>query len=286
MAAISNILSVRELQARLEQKERLVLADVRFSPKEGGYGREAYDRNHLPGAVFVDFKAVLTDPPQLHGGRSPLPSPEALAERLGVLGIDRSTPVVIYEDSNGPAAARLWWVLKYLGHEAAYVLDGGYTAWTAAGLPVTAEEPAAEPRTFEVALRPERLVGVEEARAASGGSGGAALVDSRDASQYRGLEAPFDPVAGHIPGAVNYFWKDALSADGTWKDAESLRGHFAGLDREREIIVYCGSGISATPNVLALEEAGYSNVKLYAGSWSDWISYPENPVATGEEGEA
>ncbi|PYI53379.1 sulfurtransferase [Paenibacillus flagellatus] len=283
MAASSNIVSVRELEARLEQGERIVLADVRFSPKEGGYGREAYERDHVPGAVFVDFKAVLTDPPREHGGRSPLPSPETLAERLGALGIDRSTPVVVYEDGNGPAAARLWWVLTYLGHDAASVLDGGYAAWTAAGLPVTAEKPSPERRTFDVALRPERLVGVEEARAASGGSSGAALVDSRDASQYRGLEAPYDPVAGHIPGAVNYFWKDALSADGTWKDAESLRAHFAGLDPSGEIIVYCGSGISATPNVLALEEAGFANVKLYAGSWSDWISYPDNPIATGDE---
>ncbi|MFD0712970.1 sulfurtransferase [Paenibacillus sp. GCM10027626] len=292
-----SIVSVEWVQARLEAGQPIVLADVRFSPKDGGYGHEAYARNHLPGAVFIDFKSALTDPDpaQIHGGRSPLPQPEKLAELFGGLGIDRETTVVVYEDVNGPAAARFWWILKYLGHDDVHVLDGGYSAWTAAGLPVTNEVP--EPvtgaghdrRTFEPALRPERLVGVEEVRAVVAGAHagadgtGAVLVDSRDANQYRGLEAPFDPVAGHIPGAVNYFWKDGLSADGSWKQADELREHFSGLDSEQEIIVYCGSGISATPNVLALEAAGFENVKLYAGSWSDWISYSENPIATGEE---
>lgn len=284
--AISQIVSAAWVRERLAQ-HHLVLADVRFSPKDAQHGIRAYEQGHLPGAVFVDFKGDLTDPAQEHGGRSPLPAPERLAARFGALGIDRSTPVVVYEDGNGPAAARLWWVLKYLGHEDVYVLDGGYQAWIAAGYPVSAELPQPAQREFAPQVRSELLVGVDDVHAVSGrakaGHGGVALVDSRDANQYKGLEAPFDPVAGHIPGAANYFWKDALAEDGRWLPPERLKERFAGLADAEQTIVYCGSGISACPNVLALTEAGFRNVKLYAGSWSDWISYPENPVATGEE---
>jgi thiosulfate/3-mercaptopyruvate sulfurtransferase len=282
----SNIVSVEQLKARLENGERIVLLDVRFDPKESSYGREAYSKGHIPGALFIDFKADLTDPAEKHGGRSPLPSPECLASLFGSLGIDRDTAVVAYEDSNGPAASRLWWVLSYLGAEQVQVLNGGYCAWTAVGEVVSEEQGVApEPREFVAAPRADWLVGVEEVREASSGreQGGARLVDSRDAAQFAGLESPFDPISGHIPGAANYFWKDALQADGFWKSSEQLRERFANLPKEDEIIVYCGSGISATPNVLALREAGYENVKLYAGSWSDWISYEGNTVAVGGE---
>lgn len=281
--SLSNIVSAARLKERLAGGERIALLDVRFNPKDPAYGKDAYAKGHLPGASFIDFKADLTDPAQEHGGRSPLPSPERLASLFGSLGIDRETAVVAYEDGNGPAASRLWWLLRYLGADRAQVLDGGYSAWTAAGGAVSAEPAAAvTPREFVPAPRADWLVGVEEVRAASAG-GGAALVDSRDAAQYAGREAPFDTVAGHIPGAANYFWKDTLEAGGSWKSPERLRDWFGDLPQDGEIIVYCGSGISATPNVLALREAGYNNVKLYSGSWSDWISYEGNPVALGEE---
>lgn len=286
--SFTNIVNAEWVRSRLSKgagdSERVVIADVRFSPKDAQYGRNAYAEGHLPEAVFVDFKADLTDPAGEHGGRSPLPSPERLAAIFGGLGIDGLTTVVVYEDGNGPAASRLWWILKYLGHDSVYVLDGGYSAWTAAGFPVTQQSSLPEVRTFIPAVRPELLADVNEVRAASERRVSAALVDSRDANQYLGLEAPFDPVAGHIPGAVNFFWKDGLNEDGSWKTQEHLRESFSGLGSSLdEIIVYCGSGISATPNVLALQEAGFTNVKLYSGSWSDWISYEENPIATGEE---
>ncbi|MCC3373748.1 sulfurtransferase [Cohnella sp. REN36] len=275
------IANVEEARQLIEAGGVVVL-DVRFSPKEPSYGREAYVKGHLPGASFVDFKADLTDPAREHGGRSPLPTPERLAERFGGLGIDREMAVLVYEDTNGPAASRLWWVLKYIGVSDVRVLDGGYEAWTAAGLPVTTETPQPAARCLEPAVREDWLADVHAVRAAIGDAG-KKLVDSRDASQYLGLEAPFDPVAGHIPGALNYFWKDGLGADDRWLSPDALRTRFGALGQDDEIIVYCGSGISATPNVLALREAGFRNVKLYAGSWSDWISYEGNPIATGEE---
>ena len=287
--AEQNIIDVEQLKNRLDQGERIVLLDVRFHPKETAYGRDAYTEGHLPGASFIDFKAELADPAGEHGGRSPLPAPDQLAQRFGSLGIDRETAVVVYETGNGPAVSRLWWILRYLGVERSQVLDGGYDAWVAAGHPVTTEPPAdTSPRELVPVPQPDWLADVTEVRAASvarlSGARAVRLVDSRDAEQYAGRDGGFDPVAGHIPGAEHYFWKtSALSADGTWGSPEELRERFAGLSPEEEIIVYCGSGISATPNILALREAGYTNVKLYAGSWSDWISYSENPVATGEE---
>ncbi|WP_338016114.1 sulfurtransferase [Paenibacillus paridis] len=287
--SLSNVLSVEQLKERITSGEQIVLLDVRFHPKVPAYGKEAYAKGHLPGAHFIDFKASLTDPAREHGGRSPLPTPERLAELFGLLGIDRDSAVVAYEDGNGPAAARLWWVLRYLGVERVQVLDGGFSAWESAGEPVS-QEPAVvtAPREFVPAPKADWLVSVDEVRAASAnrGEGGTRLVDSRDAAQYAGRDVSFDPVGGHIPGAANFFWKDVLSEDGAWKSTEQLRERFTALPKDAEIIVYCGSGISATPNVLALKEAGYTNVKLYAGSWSDWISYEGNSVAVGDEEKA
>ncbi|NHN29729.1 sulfurtransferase [Paenibacillus agricola] len=279
--AQSQVVDVGWLRNRLEQGEVAVL-DVRFSPKDAAYGRNAYQKGHLPGAVFVDLKTDLQDEPSEHGGRSPLQSPERLALYFGALGIDAETTVVIYEDVNGPAAARLWWVLQYLGIKDVYVLDGGYKAWVDAGRSVTAEQSVPEKKTFLPDVRSDQLVGVDDVRAALHRAG-TTLVDSRDAEQYLGLASPFDPIAGHIPGAVLHFWKDGLDESGRWKNAAAQAERFVNLPKDEEIIVYCGSGISAAPNVLTLKEAGFTKVKLYAGSWSDWISYSDNPVATGEE---
>jgi thiosulfate/3-mercaptopyruvate sulfurtransferase len=282
--AYANIVDVNWVRNRLNNdSSKLVLLDVRYNPKDPNYGRAAYDKAHLPGAFFIDFKADLTDPPQEHGGRSPLPDPERLVALFGGLGIDSSVTIVAYEDGNGPAASRLWWLLRYLGHERTYVLDGGYAAWQEAGQPVTAAVAEPSPRKFVPAPRSDWLADVETVRTASSGTRPAILVDAREPSQYLGLTAPYDPVPGRIPGARSYFWQELLTADGRWRSPEELQRHFAGIASDSEVIVYCGSGISATPDVLALREAGFPNVRLYAGSWSDWISYPDNPIAFGEE---
>lgn len=278
----SAIVGVDWLQSRLIEGN-IVIADVRFHPKEALYGQQAYEAGHLPGAVFIDFKADLVDPASEHGGRSPLPQVERLAKRFGELGIDTSTTVVVYEDVNGPAASRLWWVLNYIGVEDVRVLDGGFQAWSEAGLPVITEKPQPKARELIPAVHEDWVVDVHSVKAVVAGDKDAKLIDSRDRNQYLGLEAPFDPIAGHIPGAVNLFWKDGLQSNGTWKTAEELKQRFGELSKDEEIIVYCGSGISATPNVLALKEAGFQNVRLYPGSWSDWISYKDNPIATGDE---
>ncbi|MFE0557400.1 sulfurtransferase [Paenibacillus sp. NPDC058910] len=278
---MSNLVSKEWVLEQLESKPgQLVIADVRFSPGDAGYGFEAYQREHVPGAVFVDLKKHLMDLPTEHGGRSPLPHPEELARRLGKLGIDANTPVVVYDGDLRPEGARLWWILKYLGHGSAYILDGGFASWKAAGYPLTSEESEVTPRSFQTNVQQDWLADVNEVRVKLGAAG-VTLLDSRDWKQFTGETAPLDPVAGHISGAVHAFWKDGMNEDGTLKGAERQQERFAEISPEDEVIVYCGSGLSACPNVLALQEAGYRKVKLYAGSWSDWISYKDNPVATG-----
>lgn len=278
---MSNLVSKEWVLEQLESNpDQLVIADVRFSPGNEGYGLEAYQREHVPGAVFIDLKKDLMDPPGEHGGRSPLPQPDELARRLGNLGIDASTPVVVYDDDLRPEGARLWWILKYHGHGSAFILDGGFAGWKSAGYPLASEQIEVTPRSFQARVQEDWLADVNEVRAKLGAAG-VTLLDSRDWKQFTGETAPLDPVAGHIPGAVHAFWKDGIDEGGTLKGADRQRERFAGIDPDHEVIVYCGSGLSACPNVLALREAGYRKVKLYAGSWSDWISYKDNPVAIG-----
>ncbi|MCV4233024.1 sulfurtransferase [Virgibacillus sp. LDC1] len=279
---MSNVVSKEWVLEQLQSNPgQLVIADVRFSPGDPGYGFEAYRYEHVPGAVFVDLKKDLMDPPGEHGGRSPLPQPDELARRFGNLGIDASTPVVVYDDDLRPEGARLWWILKYLGHGSAYILDGGFASWKSAGYPLTSKKSELTPRVFQASVQKDWLADVNEVRAKLGAAG-VTLLDSRDWKQFTGETAPLDSVAGHIPGAVHAFWKDGMDEDGTWKGAERQRERFAGISPEDEVIVYCGSGLSACPNVLALQEAGYGKVKLYAGSWSDWISYKDHEIAAGE----
>jgi thiosulfate/3-mercaptopyruvate sulfurtransferase len=260
----------------------IVIADCRFVLGQPDTGRQGYEAGHIPGAVYADLERDLSGPIGPHGGRHPLPEPEKMAAAFGRMGIDGTKTVVAYDEQGGAMASRLWWMLRYAGHDNVHVLDGGFGAWKAAGYPTSTEPAQVRETTFELALQPDMLLTVEDVRARLGQSS-TKLVDSREPRRYLGLEEPIDPVAGHIPGAVNRFWKDALDESGRWKPAEDQRERFAGWDRDEEIVVYCGSGVTACPNVLALTEAGFRNVKLYGGSWSDWISYKDNPIVTGEE---
>jgi thiosulfate/3-mercaptopyruvate sulfurtransferase len=293
----------RWLLARLYEPEQTII-DCRFTLGKPEAGRESYEQEHIPGAVYLDLKLDLSSPVTEHGGRHPLPDPEVLAARLAKLGIGNDSRIVAYDDESGMNAARLWWLLRYLGHEQVFILEGGFSAWKAEKYPVTAHQPVRVPSTFTANLQPHMLVDVEEVRRVSvktagfgtqvgadtGNTAGVAaslsalpiLIDSRANDRYQGMNETLDPVGGHIPGAVNYFWKETQNAGGSFKSADELAEHFAGMDKNAEIIVYCGSGVTACPNVLALEKAGFKKVRLYAGSWSDWISYEENPVATGE----
>jgi thiosulfate/3-mercaptopyruvate sulfurtransferase len=278
---MNNIVSLKWLLARMYEPD-IVIVDCRFLMGKPDAGRELYEASHIPGAVYMDLEKDLSAPVEEHGGRHPLPDIFDLTVALSRVGIGNESRVIAYDDQGGAMASRLWWLLKYLGHEQVYVLDEGFTAWVNAGFPVSSEQKVLIPAKFLAEVQHTMLAEMDEVKERLGDDS-LSLIDSREAPRYRGEVEPLDKVAGHIPGAINRFWKDGLTESGSWKKASDQADRFADLDRDRELIVYCGSGVTATPNVIALQEAGFSKVRLYAGSWSDWISYEGNPIALGEE---
>jgi thiosulfate/3-mercaptopyruvate sulfurtransferase len=275
----SPLIDPKGLSARLGDAAWLVV-DCRYDLRDVEAGRRAYLEAHIPGALFADIKRDLSGPPLTDRGRHPLPTPEALAKLFGRIGIGAGTTVVAYDDAGGGFAARLWWLLRYLGHDAVLVLDGGWQAWLAAGLPSRGGEEVRSPAVFRGSPRRDWLVRLEDVPSAR------LLVDSREPPRYRGEVEPLDPVAGHIPGAVNRYWKDNLDGEGRFRLPRELSAEFdrlAGGVPPGEIVFYCGSGVTSCHNLLAMAQAGLPPGRLYAGSWSEWCSDPGRPVARGEE---
>jgi len=250
----------------------LRVVDLRW--KLGGPpGREGYDAGHLPGAVFIDLDRDITAPSG--PGRHPIPSREQFQAAMRRAGVNRGDRVVAYDDAGGSVAARLWWLLRFFGHERAAVLDGGLQAW---GQPLEIEAPAPAAGDFEAA-EPNRAEVVDR----HGLHG--LLLDARAPERYRGEVEPVDPKAGHIPGARSAFWQESLDERQHFKAGEELRQRFRdlGVESGEEVIAQCGSGVNAAHVLLALELAGFKGARLYEGSWSDWSSHPDAPVATGPE---
>jgi thiosulfate/3-mercaptopyruvate sulfurtransferase len=263
-----------------------VLLDCRQDLTDPDAGRRAFTAAHLPGARHVDLAADLSGPVTDGSGRHPLPQPQVLAARLGAFGITADTQVICYDAGDGSFAARAWWLLRWLGHGAVAVLDGGFAAWTAAGLPtVGGDAPPVPAETPALPIRPPLVhaVAVDEVARRLGG-GQQLLVDARTAARYRGEHEPIDPVAGHIPGAVNRPFGDNL-ADGRFKPGDLLATQWQALLGRHavdELVVYCGSGVTACHHLLALAHAGMPGARLYAGSWSEWCRSPGRPVARGD----
>lgn len=286
--AFGPLVDVDWLRANLGRSDVRVF-DVRFALADPDQGRRDYLEGHIPGALFLDVERDLSGPVGRHGGRHPLPDPDELAAKLRRAGLNNGDTAIVYDDGSGMSAPRAWWLLGYLGLERVAVLDGGFAAWVRRGLPATPgtgdeEAAAGAPEgDFRPRLQQGWIRDTGEVRAIVDGTaaGGrrVVLVDSRAPERYRGEVEPLDPVAGHIPGAVNYDWSQNVGPDGRWLDREALRRRFAGLEDAGEIVVYCGSGVTACANLLAMRLAGLENARLYPGSWSDWCSYPEHPVA-------
>ncbi len=254
----------------------LVIVDCRFSLADTGLGETQYQQDHIPGAYYLHLNRDLSSPVQQHGGRHPLPDPETLATKLNQLGITSNSFVVVYDDSRQAFAARLWWLLRWLGHEQVAVLDGGYQAYKQAGLPITAEIPPGQPGTFRPRPQANWIVDYEAVKDWPA-TPNKILIDSREPGRYRGEFEPIDPIAGHIPGAVNYPWQEITTTEGRLKSLTELQAHWQSLGQTADVVVYCGSGVTACVNLLGLEIAGRPGAKLYAGSWSDWCSYQVPP---------
>ncbi len=272
MSTFGPIVSPEWLHDHIDDRDVRII-DFRWSLK-GGSGREAYDRGHIPGAVFVELEAVTGT----GSGRHPLPTGEQFGREMSEAGVMNNDRVVVYDDAGGSVAARLWFLLRWFGHELQAVLDGGIAAW---GEPLTTDKPRASRANFQ-SREPDqsRILHFEDVRKLSG----AVLLDARVGERYRGEVEPVDPKAGHIPGAVSAPWQDNLGPDGRFKPPEELRRRFAdlGVDDRNGAVAYCGSGVNATQDLLAMEIAGLKNGRLYAGSWSDWSSR-DAPIATGSD---
>jgi thiosulfate/3-mercaptopyruvate sulfurtransferase len=278
----STLIDAAALQKRIGATGFAVV-DCRFDLAQPGAGKAAYLSAHVSGARYADLNLDLAAPPGAHTGRHPLPSPAAFAARLGALGIGNDTEVVAYDDSGGAYAARLWWMLRWLGHRRAAVLDGGFQAWLHEGGAVASGESATLPRVFTPNPAAGAHVDSHSVQAALR-DGRHLLVDARAPERFVGSVEPIDPVAGHVPGAVNHPYLLNMSGDGHFLPPDELRRRW--LERlagvaPSAVIAMCGSGVTACHNLLALEAAGLPGAKLYPGSWSEWIRDRARPVARG-----
>jgi len=286
----TTLISTQELQTLLASQVPCMVFDCSFDLSSPDAGTAMYAESHIPGAVYAHLDTALSakgDPAVTHaasGGRHPLPLRENFAAWLGSVGFNNTMQAVVYDRQGANYCGRLWWMLKWVGHESVAVLDGGLQAWKAAGGKL-ASGPQAENTPSKYALAPAliALAAIEDV-ATGVKKGGHTLIDARSAPRFRGEVEPIDPVAGHIPGALNRPFTQNIGPDGKFKPAEQLRAEFLALLGQRDpatVVHHCGSGVSAVPNLLAMEIAGLGRTALFAGSWSEWCSDPARPVAQG-----
>lgn len=258
------------------------IIDCRFSLAAPEAGFAGYLQGHIPGALYAHLDDDLAAPIGEETGRHPLPTPGSLTATLRRLGVSSERPVVVYDESGGAIAARAWWLLRWAGHRAVRILDGGLPAWRRAGLALESGQPAIDAGDFDVRPDEERVLTTRELAAYPDAATKHRLVDARDRNRYRGVEEPIDPVAGHIPGSLNLPFDNCLDSDGFWLSDEELRARLAevlGNDLESSWAVMCGSGVTACHLAISGLLAGYTEPKLYVGSWSEWIRDPGRTVA-------
>lgn len=265
---MSHFITSEQLKSQLG---KVVIFDCRFNLMNKLLGSEQYRTGHIPGAYFLDLEKDLSGNTDNHGGRHPLPDIESLKQKLRAAGVNQHSTIVVYDDSRMAYAARAWWLFRYYGHQEVLILDGGFTGWINTGGAIDRREPASKQGNFSPVVQQNWIA--DRADILQAGSE-YTLIDSREAKRYRGEEEPIDPVAGHIPGALNYFWQDATTKQGFIKADEMQRERWQDLKGRENLVVYCGSGVTACVNILSLEMSGIKS-KLYPGSWSDWCSYLE-----------
>ena len=262
--------------------ENFSIVDCRFDLSNKEYGKQQYNHGHLPNAIYFDLELDLSGEVKNHGGRHPLPDLEQFKLKLEKAGISNDSIVIVYDSGEGTFAgafaARFLWMMKYVGHEKVMILNGGYSKWVESGYPIESEIPTVTESTYTIHVQEKMLATYELVKDFTlTRPKQTVLIDSREYKRYAGIEELVDRLPGHIPGAINEPFMEGLK-DGCFVSKEEQEIRFKHLDRNKTLIVYCGSGVTASPNYVALKEAGYENVKLYVGSYSDWVSYEDNPV--------
>ena len=273
----TTLIDFESLCAQLGNTDLLIF-DVRYDLMNKDAGREAYLSSHIPGAIYVDLHSDLSRPPSINMGRHPLPNIKSMNELFSELGVSGKKQVVVYDDVFGSFSSRLWWMLKYLQHDKVAVLDGGWQHWINLGGPVSTKNEKRISSQFKGTELEKALVNIDQV------SDYDLIVDSREPSRYRGESEPIDKAAGHIPGAINRFWKKNIVDTGCFKDRHTLLKEFEQLFNEvlpEDSVFYCGSGVTACHNLLAVTHSGLSLPRLYAGSWSEWCATKGKPVAIG-----
>lgn len=281
--AYTTVISADDLSSHIEDNNWVVV-DCRFTLTDPGAGQRAYDEGHIPGARYMHLDDDLAAPVTSKTGRHPLPDPDTLAKKLGALGINNNTQVVVYDDVFGAMASRLWWLLRWLGHDKVALLDGGLPAWVRKKFPLNTDVPAVKKSTFTPSVRADMVVDMPTMEAIVE-SRENLIVDARAEERFTGEVEPLDKVAGHIPGAVNLPYEDNLDLDGTFMSKDEMFELYKDLLGDRkgdEVVMMCGSGVTACHNLVAMEIAGLTGPRLYAGSWSEWITDPKNPIVTGD----
>lgn len=278
----TTLISPQQLAEHLT-KPNWVIFDCRFSLADAERGRRDYQTSHIFKAIYAHLNDDLSGPivPGVTG-RHPLPDVESASQFFSQSGLDQTSQVIAYDDAGGAMAVRVWWLLRWLGHQAVALLDGGWQKWLADGYPTTSEPPIVTPRVFVPQVRSDMWL-TSEVVLAQLNDPHFKLFDSRNADRYRGENETIDPIAGHVPGAISAPYADNLNHDGTFKPVEQLRARFEALLGDTpadHTAFYCGSGVTAAHNVFALKYAGLGEAKLYAGSWSEWIADSSRPIAT------
>ena len=282
--SIKPLLECQELSGRLEDSNWRVI-DCRFDLSDSTAGRRDFEAAHIPGAVFMDLNEDLAAKPEAGTGRHPLPDVALIEGKIGRLGVDRSTTVVVYDGGNGAMAARAWWIFRWLGHENVKLLNGGWAAWAALGHPVSSDPVVVSPTKFVAKLRDEMVVTTDEISSSMEQIPAMNLLDARDARRFAGEHEPIDKVAGHVPGARNLPFPESLNDDGSWKSAAELAALWSrqlGNNKQTQWVAMCGSGVTACHLALSAVEAGYREPRLYIGSWSEWIADSGRPIGLGE----
>lgn len=284
MTPFSTLITPAELEPHLNNPQ-WVIVDCRFNLAQTNAGRHAYQQGHIPGAIYAHLDEDLSGP--IIAGqtsRHPLPAIKTFSQTASQWGIGEGVQVVAYDDRSGAIAARLWWMLHWLGHNNTAVLNGGWSRWLAEDKPISNASETPTPRQFTPQIRPERLATASEVLTRTA-SETPALFDSRAPERYRGEYEPIDSVAGHIPGAINAPFAQNLTDDGQFLPPPALKTRFENLLGQvdpSEAVFYCGSGVTAAHNLLALAHSGLGHARLYAGSWSEWITNPERPIAKAD----